>query len=119
MPSGGRAEIENPKVYNFFTFSISALPPEGVFELNVFNLWTILLLLLKKKSAQFFERWLIDKIIKQNVQRVFIICSYPASILKVVLHRWGNFLLSAGIIKADRILINLSSVIWTNGRGIR
>ncbi len=30
VPFGGGAEIENLKVCNFFTFSISAPPPEGV-----------------------------------------------------------------------------------------
>ena len=68
VPSGGWAEIKKPKVYHFFTFWISALPPEGVFVLwlNVFHLWTVL----QKKYIQIFERWLINKIIKQNVKRV-------------------------------------------------
>ncbi len=53
VPSFGWAEIEKQKVYNYFTFSISSLPPEGVFELwlNVFPLWTIL----KKIHSDFWK----------------------------------------------------------------
>ncbi len=32
VPSGGRAEIENIKIVQCVTFSISLLPPEGTFQ---------------------------------------------------------------------------------------
>ncbi len=79
-PSGGRAEIENPKVCNFFYIFNFSSALEGTFQilLHHFHLWVID----QKSIIQIFERWCINIIMKQNVQKVLIFGSALVSILK-------------------------------------
>ena len=59
----------------FFTFSISAQPLGGTFQilLHHFHLWAVD----QKSVIQIFERWCINRIMKQNIQKVLIFGSYP------------------------------------------
>ncbi len=63
-PSGGRAEIENVTDRAISYVSISALPPEGAFQMltHFHHVWP----LGQKSVIQIFNRWSGYKIIKQN-----------------------------------------------------
>ena len=80
-PSGGRAEIQNPKVHNFFFYIFNfSSGTRGHFSnitapFSSMGCWP-------KRIIQIFERWCINRSMKQNVQNVLIFGSSLASILK-------------------------------------
>ncbi len=86
MTSCGWAEIENVKKIQTFGFSISALPPDGTFQMSLhfLHLWNVG----QKRVIQIFERWCINRVIKAALQsheveysrQLFLGCEFDMSL---------------------------------------